>query len=195
MTRVSLACVVALMTVLASCGSAPDRRPDAKAHHAHAAPTAATDGGPPNLVVIHDRLVTSGQPSAAWLATLAEQGFGAVVYLAPPTVPDAVADEARIVGRQGLTFINIPIPFDGPEARHLQLFSAVLDALGDRKVLVHCQVNFRASSMVFLHRVVALREDPERAYEPVTRTWRPDGVWRRYLVGELARRGVAFEPY
>jgi hypothetical protein len=38
-------------------------------------------------------------------------GGGAVIYLAPPTVPDAMAGEAEIVRRQGLEFINIPIRF------------------------------------------------------------------------------------
>jgi hypothetical protein len=30
-----------------------------------------------------------------------------------------------------------------------------MNGLGDRKVLVHCQVNRRASSMTFLYRVIA----------------------------------------
>lgn len=66
----------------------------------------------PNVVIISPRLVTSGQPGAAALAALASQGFGAVIYLAPPTVPDAVRDEAGIVQRQGLGYVNIPTRFD-----------------------------------------------------------------------------------
>ena len=48
----------------------------------------------PNIVTISPRLVTSGQPNAASLSRLYEQGFDAVIYLAPPTVADAVAGEA-----------------------------------------------------------------------------------------------------
>lgn len=47
----------------------------------------------PNVVEISPRLVTSGQPSAEALAGLKAQGFEAVIYLAPPTVTDAVRDE------------------------------------------------------------------------------------------------------
>jgi hypothetical protein len=68
----------------------------------------------PNVVDISPRLVTSGQPSAESLANLKALGFEAVIYLAPPTVQDAVRDEPLIVTRQGLTFINIPIRFDHP---------------------------------------------------------------------------------
>lgn len=63
----------------------------------------------PNVVEISPHLVTSGQPSAEALAGLKAQDFEAVIYLAPPTVSDAVRDEQLIVTRQGLTFINIPI--------------------------------------------------------------------------------------
>ncbi len=47
----------------------------------------------PNLVKISPTLTTSGQPSPEALAGLAAQGFEAVVYVAPPWVSNAVADE------------------------------------------------------------------------------------------------------
>ena len=99
----------------------------------------------PNVVEISPQLVTSGQPGAEALGELRERGFGAVIYLVPPTAPDAVRDEALIVGRQGLVFVNLPIRFEEPTARDFELFAAVLRSLGNRKVLVHCQVNMRAS--------------------------------------------------
>lgn len=160
-----------------------------------AAQLPSSDPPPPNLVAISERLVTSGQPSAAWLRTLKAQGFGAVVYLAPPTVSDAVKDEAVIVASQGLAYVNIPIDFDAPAERDLTLFSNVLRGLADRKVLVHCQINLRASSMVFLHRAIALREDPERAYDAVSRVWKPEGPWRRFIEAQLKAGGLAFRPY
>ena len=152
-------------------------------------------GTTPNIVEISARLVTSGQPPAQVLAGLGAQGYGAVVYLAPPSVPDAVADEDRIVSRQGLVFVHIPIPFDKPSEADLQALAAVLQGLADRKVLVHCQVNMRASSMVFLYRVTTLKEDPRAAYDAVARVWAPDGVWRRFIQAQLRRHGVDFEPF
>ena len=78
------------------------------------------------------------------LAGLAAQGFGAVIYLAPPTVPDAIAGEAETVRRQGLEFINIPIRFGNPTEADFRSFVAATARLRDRKVLVHCQVNMRS---------------------------------------------------
>jgi len=147
----------------------------------------------PNVVEISPSLVTSGQPSAAALAGLKAQGFEAVVYLAPPTVGDAVRDEALIVGRQGLVYVDQPIDFEAPTSRDVGTFIGVLDALRGRKVLVHCQVNMRASSMVFLYRVIALKDDPRVAYEAVSGVWAPHGPWRRLIEAELARHGIRFE--
>lgn len=150
---------------------------------------------PPNLVAVSDKLVTSGQPSAEWLAQLKRNGFDAVVYLAPPTVSDAVRDEALIVGRQGITFVNLPIDFHAPTERDYDAFAGILRTLADRRVLVHCQINLRASSFVFLYRAIALKMNPETAYDAVAKVWKPDDVWRRFIVAELRRHGIAFEPY
>ena len=135
----------------------------------------------PNVVEVTPRLVTSGQPSAEALGSLKVQGYEAVIYLAPPTVADAVRDEQLIVTRQGLTFINIPIRFDNPTEADFETFASVLKGLGNRKVLVHCQINLRASSMVFLYRAIVLKEDPRVAYEAVSGVWSPDGPWRRLI--------------
>ena len=83
-------------------------------------------------------------------------------------------DEHLIVARQGLTFINIPIRFDNPTEADFETFAAVLRGLGNRKVLVHCQINLRASSMVFLYRTIVHKEDPRVAYDAVSRVWVPD---------------------
>lgn len=149
----------------------------------------------PNVVPISSLLVTSGQPAAAALAGLGQQRFQAVVYLAPSSVPDAVRNEPEILAAQGIEFVHIPIPFSSPEEGHFLAVSEALARLQARKVLVHCQVNMRASSMVFLHRVIRGQEDPAIAYEAVAKVWSPSGPWRKLLTSLLAQHGIRFEPY
>ncbi|MEO8305684.1 MAG: protein tyrosine phosphatase family protein [Betaproteobacteria bacterium] len=148
----------------------------------------------PNVVEISPRLVTSGQPTAGALASLSALGFGAVIYLAPPTVSDAVKDEATIVARQGLVFVNIPINFEGPTEKDFETFAGVLGGLAGRKVLVHCQVNLRASSMVFLYRSIIAKDDPRVAYDSVTRVWAPDGPWKKLIQEQLKKHRIDFDP-
>lgn len=149
----------------------------------------------PNVVAISPSLVTSGQPTKHTLSHLAEWGFGAVIYLAPPTVEDAVPGEAEIVREQGLDFVNIPIKFSDPSDADLKSFIEAMDRFGDRKVLVHCQVNLRASSMTFLYRVIKGRELADQAYESVTQVWAPQAVWKKFIVSQLRKAGITFEPY
>ena len=151
--------------------------------------------GAPNRVDITPRLVTSGQPSAEALASLARAGVRRCHLPAPPTVSDAVRDEALIVAKQGLMFVNIPIKFDAPTEKDFEAFTSVLSALATRKVLVHCQINLRASSMVFLHRVITAKEDPRVAYDAVAKVWSPDGAWKTLMRTLLQKNGVTFEPY
>lgn len=147
----------------------------------------------PNVVVIEPNLVTSGQPSAAALAGLRAEGFEAVIYLAPSSVQDAVKDEPALLSAQGIEFVHVPIPFGAPTEAHFDAVSAELARLKGKKVLVHCQVNMRASTMVFLHRVVQRKESPSVAYEAVTRVWSPQGPWKDMARGVLRKHGVEFE--
>jgi protein tyrosine phosphatase (PTP) superfamily phosphohydrolase (DUF442 family) len=156
---------------------------------------AADDISAPNVVPISTNLVTSGQPTADSLGKLAAQGFGAVIYLAPPNVGDAVREEGLIVGKQGLVFVNIPILFGEPTEADFKTFAAVLKSLEGRKVLVHCQVNMRASSMTFLYRTLVQKEDPKLAYESVAKVWAPHGPWKQLIVDQLQKNKINFEPY
>ncbi len=149
----------------------------------------------PNVVTISQRLVTSGQPTAQALSQLSKQGFGAVIYLAPPTVADAVPNEAEMVRAQGLEFVNIPIPFGKPSEADFLAFVEAMNRFRDRKVLVHCQINLRASSMTFLYRAIVDRENPESAYDAVAQVWSPEGPWKALLISQLRKAGINFEPY
>lgn len=159
------------------------------------APARPSPRPPPNLVTVSERVVTSGQPSPEWLESLKTQGFEAVIYLAPPTVPDAVKDEPQIVARQGLLFINIPVSFENPSERDVESFVGIMNALAQRKVLVHCQINLRASSMVFLYRVIVRKESPHVAYEAVSRVWQPNASWKRLIQSQLSNHGIEFDPF
>ena len=159
-----------------------------------ALPALAHEGPAPNRVDISQALTTSGQPTKAFLETLKSQGFEVVIYLAPPTVSDALADEPKIVGRQGLVFVNIPMDFSNPTAADFDAFTKVLRAFEGRKLFVHCQMNFRASSMVFLHRAVTLREPPGPAWQSVQKAWVPNETWKKYIVDTLRANKLDFEP-
>lgn len=149
----------------------------------------------PNVVEISPALVTSGQPSAEMLRSLSALGFEAVIYLAPSTVPDAVAEEPALLQAQGIEFVHIPIPFTQPSESHLLQLNVALERLKSKRVLVHCQVNMRASTLVFLHRVTVNRDDAALAYEAVAAVWSPRGPWKTLIVEQLRKHRIEFDPY
>lgn len=148
---------------------------------------------PPNMVPITERLTSSGQPSAAWLETLGARGYEAVIYLAPLTVGDAIPDEPQILARQSIDFVHIPIAFNQPTGADFDSFAAAMTRFAGKKVLVHCQINMRASSMVFLYRTIVGKEDPQVAFAAVEKVWTPNGVWKAFMQTQLQQHGAVFD--
>jgi hypothetical protein len=62
---------------------------------------------------------------------------------------------------------------------------------GHGRTLVHCQLNLRASSLVFLYRVIERGEPADSAYDAVVAVWRPNETWRRFLRETLRAHGKA----
>jgi uncharacterized protein (TIGR01244 family) len=157
-------------------------------------PSAGTAGAPigANYVAATERLHTAGQPNAATLATLAEQGFELVVNLAPPSSQGAVAEEGKLVTEDGPTYVNIPVSWQQPTYDDFELFSAVMNGAGDRKVLVHCQLNMRASAFTFLYRVVHEKVPPAEAMQALRAVWIPRDQWATFTADVLKRHNVDF---
>jgi|GEM_PF-3385901 len=152
---------------------------------------------PPNLAMLDERWSTAGQPSAAWLALLKQKGFDAVLYLAPSTVGDAVADEPEIVRGQGLVFVHVPVDFARPTLDDYRAFEAQLREwrAQNLKLLVHCQINMRASTFSFLYRVRNEGADPETAWAEVQKIWTPLGPWKALVQLLLAEQNIGFDPF
>lgn len=157
----------------------------------------AADHEAVNVVRITPNLVTSGQPLAAALATLGALGFQSVINLALTTSRDAVADEGDILKRQGIEYVHQPIDMENPTERDFETFAATLTGMRERnrKVLVHCAINLRASSFVFLYRTTVLKEPAEASYESVAKVWSPRAPWKALMVAQLRKHQIAFDPY
>jgi RimJ/RimL family protein N-acetyltransferase/protein tyrosine phosphatase (PTP) superfamily phosphohydrolase (DUF442 family) len=140
----------------------------------------------PNTRPVFDNLWTSGQLSLADIQRLPECGIEAVINLALPTAANALPGEAEAVTRQGMAFVQIPVPWEKPEPRHLQQFFGVMDAFDRRKVWVHCAKNFRVSAFVYLYRRVHLGHGHEAALHPMRTVWRPNSIWQAFIDQSLS---------
>jgi protein tyrosine phosphatase (PTP) superfamily phosphohydrolase (DUF442 family) len=145
-----------------------------------------------NYVEAVPGLATGGMPRSAQFARIADAGFDMIVNLAPDDALGAHADEQALVRRQGMGYAHLPIDFAAPGAADYERFATLMRSHeGHGRTLVHCQLNLRASSLVFLYRVIERGEPADNAYDAVVAVWRPNETWRRFLRETLRAHGKA----
>lgn len=140
-----------------------------------------------NFLEISDRIGTAGQPAAQQFAEIKAAGYEVVVNLAMPDSTNALPNEAELVCEQGLEYVHIPVVWEDPTDDDLDQFFRVMTQYQDRKVLVHCALNWRVSSFVFLYRVIQQRVSVEVAEQSLLKIWQPDLVWQGFIERSLAR--------
>jgi protein tyrosine phosphatase (PTP) superfamily phosphohydrolase (DUF442 family) len=158
-------------------------------------PSVAVDGVfAPNVHVVNPKLTTAGQPDRASLQQLKAHGYEGVIYLAMGDSKDAVADEATLLKAQGIQYVHVPIPWQTPEAKHLTAMADAMKSMQGDKVLVHCQLNMRASAMTFLYRTIYAKEDPAVAWKDVTAIWAPKDQWEKFVADQLKAHDIHWNP-
>jgi len=140
---------------------------------------------------VSDAIGTAGQPTAEQFGDIKAAGYEVVVNLAMPDSPDALPDESELVAEQGMAYVHIPVVWECPTAQDLEQFFAIMDEHWDKKVLVHCAVNKRVSSFIFLYQVIRQGVPPEDAREVLLRIWEPNAVWQSFMDDSLARHDTS----
>jgi protein tyrosine phosphatase (PTP) superfamily phosphohydrolase (DUF442 family) len=142
-----------------------------------------------NFLFYHEKLSSSGMPTAEQMKAVAEAGVELVVNLAPHDVPNAIPDEAALVESLGMHYVNIPVNWGTPTRDGLNIFMDTLDANKDRKVHVHCEANFRASAFILIYRVLRLGWEAEEAFAVMHSIWDEDAypVWRMFIEDAIKR--------
>ena len=155
-----------------------------------------SEGGRPpvNFVPASDRIDTAGQPGREWLKSAHAAGYRTIISLNPPGADGSVADEEDILAAASVNYVNIPVDWNSPGADDFDRFRAALAASAPDRVLVHCQLNMRASAFTFLYQVIEEDADPDTAWTRVTNVWIPEGRWQRFIDETLQRHGEAFRP-
>lgn len=127
------------------------------------------------------QLATGGQPTPAQLDTLAAAGYEVVINLALPTSPNALPNEAELVAAAGMDYIAIPVVWENPTLDDLARFFAAMDATAHRRVFVHCALNWRVSTFMYLYRVLRLGVPREEAVWDLLSIWEPDETWSAFI--------------
>jgi protein tyrosine phosphatase (PTP) superfamily phosphohydrolase (DUF442 family) len=136
---------------------------------------------------IDEWLGSSGQPTVAQLAAIADAGYTTVINLALHDDPRySLPDEAGTVRGLGMGYVHIPVPFDSPTRDDLLAFFEAMDRHRGDKVWVHCAANIRVSVFLGLYWTLREERDEADAFALMQTLWQPNPVWARFIAERLA---------
>lgn len=142
-----------------------------------------------NFRHVSPNLTTSGQPDASDVERIAGAGYHTLINLALDTSDRALPDERAVAEAHGLEYLHFPLHWEQPDVQLARGFVAALHQRRERRVHVHCVMNYRVSALVHAHRVAVLGDEPGRARRDLFSVWTPNETWRR-LATAVARTAL-----
>lgn len=130
-----------------------------------------------NYKQVSETLASAGIVKAEQYQAIQQVGFKHVINL----IPGLQLKEKKLVESLGLSYAQIPVDWNNPTLADFERFVELLKAYGDDKVFVHCQLNWRASSFVYLYRLTQLGDDPVSAKSDLEAIWHPHDGWDQYI--------------
>ena len=142
-----------------------------------------------NFLPLSESLFTCGMPTEEQLAAAAQRGVQLVINLAPHEVSNALPNETGIVTSLGMQYVNIPVIWNTPNRDGLDRFMDAMDANKDKKILVHCQANFRATAFVGMYRILRQGWDEGDAFAGMHQIWDTEDypIWKLFIEETLKR--------
>lgn len=143
----------------------------------------------PNFLPLSETLLTGGMPNQEQLVDAAQRGVDLVINLAPHQVSNALPNETEIVASLGMQYINIPVIWTTPTRDGLDRFMDILEENKDKKILVHCQANFRATAFMALYRILRQGWNADEAMEGMHQIWDTEDypIWKMFIEENLKR--------
>jgi uncharacterized protein (TIGR01244 family) len=136
-----------------------------------------------NYLEVDEMVSTAGQPTAAQIASAAEEGFQTIINLAPEKSEHSVQDEGWLVRSLGMGYIHIPVDWENPLVSDFDAFEQALKALPAGRILVHCAANYRASAFYSLYAQKNLGWSTERAESFRAAIWHGSDypLWEKFI--------------
>ncbi|MEE4244395.1 MAG: protein tyrosine phosphatase family protein [Kangiellaceae bacterium] len=124
-----------------------------------------------------NNFASAGLPKNDQLTLLRPAGFDHVINLVPGD---------HLVEQETLEFLevgysHIPVDWGEPAVTDFEQFVATMQQLAGEKVLLHCELNWRASTFSYLYRVLILNVPEQQAYADLISVWQPKDQWLEFI--------------
>jgi len=93
----------------------------------------------------------------------------------------ALEHEDKIVSKNKMIYIHIPITWKNPEINKLTLFLKILKTLqkNNKKVFIHCIKNYRASVFIYQYKKTILKQKNIKFKAP--KEFKPNKKWQNII--------------
>lgn len=138
-----------------------------------------------NYIKINDNIHTSGQPTAFEFNSLAKAGFDSIINLSANNSEGKLENEDKIVSSFQMNYFHISVDFENPSKKNLEDFIQLLKSLENKKVLVHCIMNYRVSAFMYVYHKYVLKTPFDDIDLSIFQTWQPPVIWQELMKTEL----------
>ena len=130
-----------------------------------------------NFHFVSKQLASSGLLALDDYKHIKQYGFKHVINL----IPGDQTEERNRVESLGLSYEQIPVDWSEPTLQNFEDFAKLMKSYEQDKIYVHCEVNYRASTFVYLYRVTQLGVSQEKAKKDLLKIWQPSQTWQGYI--------------
>ncbi|MFT5425620.1 MAG: protein tyrosine phosphatase (PTP) superfamily phosphohydrolase (DUF442 family) [Gammaproteobacteria bacterium] len=134
-----------------------------------------------NFYQIDENIATSGQPVTEQFQAISAKGFEVIINLALSDSPNAIEDENKIIKSLNMTYVHIPVDFKSPALEDLELFFKRMEKNHDKKIFIHCAMNWRVSAFMFLYHTIKCHMPIADAHKHLDAVWQPEPVWQDFI--------------
>ena len=133
-----------------------------------------------NYIKVNKSISTSGRLEKEQIKLVAKKGFDVVINLAMHN-KGALQKEDKIVSKNKMIYIHIPITWKKPEINRLKLFLATLKTLheNNKRVFIHCIMNYRASVFIYQYKKTILKQKNLKFIAP--KEFKPNKKWQNII--------------
>ena len=143
-----------------------------------------------NYLAYSPTFASSGQPTAAQLQVLKDDGFERVFYIAFSDQDRSLPAEDRLVKALGMEYVQIPVDWNAPRPSEFYVFADAMNRRPETRSLLHCQVNARASAFSFLYRTIYRGVPVGEAKAAMNTIWQPNETWRDFIFALLKENDI-----
>ncbi len=143
-----------------------------------------------NFYQLDENIGTSGQPEAEQFGDISAAGYEIVLNLALGDSPNAIENENNILSELNMTYVHIPVDFKTPTLDDLESFFKHMEKHKNKKIFVHCVMNWRVSAFMFLYHTIKCDMPVSDALQHMNAVWQPEPVWQEFIENTLNRYGI-----